>query len=221
MRERLPDWLAAALRRAPMGLIQAAAFIVAGGAMIGAFTVAILPPDAPLVVWWVWWIALVFAVVLFLRGLIGAIGWIFQQGWIVGSQVGQRGLPRIRVEWGNRDDKHVFPPGVVQAPKDPKWEKGDQLTFEGSALLDVIRMGEDRHEHASAWLEDVREFLKDNNPQAWAAFDAPTGLLPYRSGGYPKAMVDMATAIDRALFLIRQTNPRIYGRAKVAGGGSR
>lgn len=106
----------------------------------------------------------------------------------------------------------------AEAPRDPKWAQGDQLMFEGLALLDEIRKGGDRKEQASAWLEDVREFLRTHNPTAWAMFDAPTGLLPFRSSGYPHATVELATSVDRALFLIRLTNPRRYARIGVARG---
>jgi uncharacterized membrane protein len=110
----------------------------------------------------------------------------------------------------------AFPPTVTVAPKDPKWDQGDQLMFEGLALLDEIRKGGDRRQQTLAWLEDVREFVKAHNPTAWSMFDAPTGLLPVRSSGFPKAVVDLATDVDRALYLIRLTNPRRFGRAGVA-----
>lgn len=112
----------------------------------------------------------------------------------------------------------AFAPSITQALRDPKWERGDQLTFEGLVLLDEIRKGGDRTELASAWLDDVREFLRTQNATAWAMFDTPTGMLPFRSNGYPRAMVELATAVDRALFLIRLTNPRHYGRAHIAQG---
>jgi hypothetical protein len=108
----------------------------------------------------------------------------------------------------------------AQPPRDPKWEQGDQLMFEGLALLDEIRKGGNRTEQASAWLEDVREFLRVHNPTAWTMFDAPVGLLPFKSTGYTRATVELATAVDRALFLIRVTNPRRYARAGVAIGGA-
>jgi hypothetical protein len=109
-----------------------------------------------------------------------------------------------------------YPPTVTVAPKDPKWDQGDQLMFEGLALLDEIRKGGDRQQQTLAWLADVKEFLRAHNPTAWSMFDAPTGLLPFRGSGHPKAMVDLATDVDRALYLIRVTNPRRFGRACLA-----
>jgi hypothetical protein len=120
-----------------------------------------------------------------------------------------------------RNQGHPIAPAIAPPPKDPKWAQGDQLMFEGLSLLDEIRKGGDRQEQASAWLDDVREFLRTHNPTAWAMFDTPTGLLPFRSSGYPQAMVELATAVDRALFLIRLTNPRRYARVGLASGSGR
>jgi hypothetical protein len=203
---RAPSWFVALAHRAPLAPAPSAAWLVAGGTALIGNQAFVPTTNAYAWLWLVWWTTLVAGAFLFLRGVVGVVGFAVEQGWVVGATVRDRGLPRVRVEWG--------PGGTVsQHAVD---EDLEQLIDDiDRALPDFIHVAtwhQDSHRRVQKYDDLIGRFQKffrrhglDHQPEVNAAITARGPVSGHESGAYRQRLENARGLSHEVLAELRGT----------------